>query len=245
MTTYQFRHFLVDGITDYSNPLAINVGANRTVTAVYEALAPPTGVVQGTVYNANTNAPIGGATVTLGQYTATTNGSGFFNFPAVVAGTYSMTVNATGFQSATIPVVTVAQGQTTTQNVFLTPQVVQPKATIAGVIYGLDAQGNVNPVAGATVTLNGYVATTSATGTYQFTDVTAKAYTLTVSATGYPTKTASIDASAGGNYTQNVTLTTTPPPDGGFPFWIIAIPVAVVGVGAVGYYARGSKRKKR
>ena len=50
------------------------------------------------------------------------NGSGVYNIDPMGLGTYTLVVSAPGYASASIPGVTITQGNTTTQNVQLVPQ---------------------------------------------------------------------------------------------------------------------------
>jgi hypothetical protein len=74
------------------------------------------GSVQGTVVDASTKAPIAGATVAMaaptGNYTTTTNGSGFFNFLGVVVDTYTLSIQAKGYDSLQQSGITVTGDQT-------------------------------------------------------------------------------------------------------------------------------------
>ncbi len=78
------------------------------------------GTVSGTVTATVGGAPIGGATVTFGSRTATTDGSGFYSFTPVPAGTYtSLIASAPGFDPSTANSIVVTDGNTTTQNFSL------------------------------------------------------------------------------------------------------------------------------
>jgi uncharacterized repeat protein (TIGR01451 family) len=78
------------------------------------------GALSGTVTVTPGGAPISGATLTLGSRTATTDGSGFYSFPALPAGTYpSLTVSASGYGSGSASSLVVTDGNTTTQNFAL------------------------------------------------------------------------------------------------------------------------------
>ncbi|MEW6402749.1 MAG: carboxypeptidase regulatory-like domain-containing protein [Chloroflexota bacterium] len=83
---------------------------------------PTTGTLQGTVTDANTSAPLSGATVTIvGGSSTTTNASGFYQFPSVTPGTYSVTAAKTGYNMGTNNGVIVSVGATTTSDFALTP----------------------------------------------------------------------------------------------------------------------------
>jgi hypothetical protein len=80
-------------------------------------------------------------------------------------------------------------------------------ATIRGVVRDAETK---KPIIGALVTCNGFSDVTEADGSYEFVDIPAKSYTLTVKKENYATATASVDASAGGIFTQDFELSPTP-----------------------------------
>ena len=78
------------------------------------------GTISGTVTVTPGGAPISGATVALGSRTATTNGSGFYQFLNIPAGTYpTITASAVGYNSSTATNIVVTDGNTTTQDFSL------------------------------------------------------------------------------------------------------------------------------
>src|SRR5581483_8575663 len=78
------------------------------------------GTLSGTVTATPGGAPIAGATLTLGTRTATTDGSGFYSFTGLPAGTYpTLTASAPGYYSSTVTNVVVTDGNTTTQDFSL------------------------------------------------------------------------------------------------------------------------------
>ena len=78
------------------------------------------GTVSGTVTATAGGAPISGATVTFDSSTAATDGTGFYSFTDVPAGTYpSITASAAGYNSATATGIVVTDGNTTTQDFSL------------------------------------------------------------------------------------------------------------------------------
>jgi hypothetical protein len=92
-------------------------------------------------------------------------------------------------------------------------------ATVISTVSGkVDSAGTATAISGAIVTLRGTGAggamlrdTTGADGTYSFANVTAGAYTIGVSATGYTTKNVNDTVTAAPN-TVNVSLVATIPP---------------------------------
>ena len=100
---------------------AIYTGGAQSIAAFSNALPKITqiGTIAGIVRNLQ-NAPIGGATVTCGAVTATTNASGAYSMQ-VQAGTWSVTASHPSYASVTQTGVIVVTGQTTTVNFQLPP----------------------------------------------------------------------------------------------------------------------------
>jgi hypothetical protein len=79
------------------------------------------GTLQGTVTTSPGGSPISGATVAFGARTATTNGSGFYSFPAIPAGTYpTETASKPGFNSSTTTNIVITEAVTTIKDFALT-----------------------------------------------------------------------------------------------------------------------------
>jgi aryl-phospho-beta-D-glucosidase BglC (GH1 family) len=109
---------------------------------------------------------------------------------------------------------------------FAVFEYVQPPplpATIQG--YVKDKVGN--PIAGVTITCDGYADITKIDGTYAFVGIPAKVYTLTITMTGYQSAIVEVDVSVGGTFSLNVTLQpVTPPP---IPLWkAVAITIGII-----------------
>ncbi|MFL6246902.1 MAG: carboxypeptidase regulatory-like domain-containing protein [Thermoanaerobaculia bacterium] len=78
------------------------------------------GTIEGTVTATAGGAPISGATVQLGSRTTTTNGSGFYSFTNLPAGTYpSVSASSSGYVTATATSFAVTDGGTTVQDLSL------------------------------------------------------------------------------------------------------------------------------
>ncbi|HEV3042014.1 MAG TPA: carboxypeptidase regulatory-like domain-containing protein [Candidatus Angelobacter sp.] len=95
----------------------VTVTAGNTTAAPAMALLSNNGNVTGKVVDSSNNA-IGGATVSFGGGTATTDANGIYNFTNLPPGTIQLVASATGFQSVTQNVSVVA-GTTTTANFTL------------------------------------------------------------------------------------------------------------------------------
>ncbi len=137
--------------------------------------------------------------------TTTTDGTGFYEFTGLVAGTYMVEVDPASFTTAVQQTYDLDDGVTTTPaspnkaTVSLTPGETnndvdfgyRPLGTIGDTVWNdLDASGDINGsetgIAGVTVTLTGPVSdtmTTDSNGFYEFTDLPAGSYTVTVSGT--------------------------------------------------------------
>jgi hypothetical protein len=76
--------------------------------------------LQGVVKDSVTTNPISGATVTAGDNTTTSNGSGFYQFTNLSPDVTSVSASAPGYNPNTVSV-TLTRGATTTQDIPLTP----------------------------------------------------------------------------------------------------------------------------
>jgi uncharacterized repeat protein (TIGR01451 family) len=109
---YTGEYYAADGLNhqtrigSFSFPSCTPVGAGGTLSGTVTATAG--------------GAPIGGATLTLGARTTTTDGSGFYSFLNLPAGTYpSLTASAPGYNPVTVNSLVVTDGNTTTQDFSL------------------------------------------------------------------------------------------------------------------------------
>ena len=114
-----------DGCTFwFTNEYYIATGSNwqtRVGSFAFPSCTPvSTGTVQGTVTATAGGAPIAGAAISFGSRTATTNGSGFYQFLSIPSGNYpSITVTAPGFNPGTTSNVTVTDAVTTVKDFSL------------------------------------------------------------------------------------------------------------------------------
>ncbi|MFL6282560.1 MAG: beta strand repeat-containing protein, partial [Pyrinomonadaceae bacterium] len=90
-----------------------------SAAVVFGSAGTATGVLQGTVTAGAS--PLSGAVVTAGTFSATTNASGFYQIPAINAGTYTVSTSPAGYSPASVNGVVVNDGATTVQNLSLTP----------------------------------------------------------------------------------------------------------------------------
>jgi hypothetical protein len=90
-----------------------------SASVVFGSAGTPTGALQGTV--ASGGSPVSDVVVNAGTFSATTNGSGFYQFTAINANTYTVSSSPAGYNSASVSGVVVTSGGTTVQNLSLTP----------------------------------------------------------------------------------------------------------------------------
>src|SRR6266545_4435527 len=110
---YTNEYYAVDGLNDLT----------RIGSFMYPSCTPlgSGGTVQGAVTDAGNSNPLSGAAVAFGSRTTTTNGSGFYQFLNIPAGTYpSITAGYPGYNSGTATNIAVSDGNTTTRNFSLT-----------------------------------------------------------------------------------------------------------------------------
>ncbi len=193
-----------------STPASVTVMANATTTqnfALTKIVPTENGTIAGKVTNVSSGLPISGATVTADGKTATTDTSGNYSI-TIAPGTYNVTASAAGYQSSTPASVTVMANATTTQNFALT-KIVAGNGTIAGTVTNASSG---LPISGATVTADGKMATTDASGNYSII-IAPGTYTVTASAAGYENKTVTgVMVTANTTTTQNFALTKIVPP---------------------------------
>jgi hypothetical protein len=89
------------------------------LTIFFISLAHSAGTLEGTITNNSDSNPVSYAFVEAGDNTTYADGSGFYVFPGILAGTYNMTVTAQGYSTGTASGVVVSDGATTTKNFIL------------------------------------------------------------------------------------------------------------------------------
>ena len=111
------------------------------------------GVLMGTVTSTVGGTPIANASVSAGPFSRSSNGSGVYNIDPMGLGTYTVVVSAPGYSSASVPGVTITQGNTTVQNIQLVPQNDLEPGTVAITAESCAPSNNaLDP--GETVTVN-------------------------------------------------------------------------------------------
>jgi hypothetical protein len=98
-------------------PMSTNSSASAAV--VFGNPGTPSGTLQGTVRS--NGIPVSGVVVSAGAFTATTDGSGFYQFPGIAANTYTVSASPAGYNPTSVNGVVVTGGGTTVQDLALTP----------------------------------------------------------------------------------------------------------------------------
>jgi hypothetical protein len=189
------------GFTTQTQSVLVTAGANATANFTL-AVPPSPGTVSGQVTNSSGGAAISGATVSWSGGSTTTGSAGAYTLSNVTAGTVQLAVSATGFASQSQSVV-LASGGTATQNFVLTA--VPANGTITGEVTNIS---NGIALSGATVSWSGGSTTTSSSGIYTLSNVTAGTQTITASATGYEPRALTATVTGGATTTLNLPLAT-------------------------------------
>lgn len=163
---------------------------------------PASGSLRGRVTHAATGSALGGVLIAASTGASfTTTADGTYNFSGLADGSYTLTASRTGYVSRTVSG-TVTGGAGTLDLTLAT----------GGKIAGTVKNSTGAALANARVTISGgpygttYTVTTSSSGSYNSNWIPAGSYTLSVSATGYTTKTLPGTAPTGTTATVNVVM---------------------------------------
>ncbi|WP_377887184.1 carboxypeptidase regulatory-like domain-containing protein [Alkalihalobacillus sp. R86527] len=206
--TYTIEYSKVNYITTIA-AVTINAG---DITRKDVFLTELPGSISGTVLN-SVGGPINNATIllvdTAGNIvgTQTTDATGAYSFPSVIAGQYSLNVTATNFQSDAVGV-TVAANDASTVNFVLEPN----PGTVQGEVRNEDG----DPINGALVevlNLAGSVistATTNVSGVYTIDELAPGDYKIRFSKSLFTTQVLGFNLEAGETEVLNGTLQENP-----------------------------------
>lgn len=168
---------------------------------------PQVGGIEGTVMDAETEAALEGATVTLqmdgasiADVTATTDENGAYEMNDIDAGTYTITATLAGYAQGSQEV-TVETDQVATADFML-------EASEPGSISGtVTDERSGDPIQGAEVNYGDGSVMTGADGTYEIAEMSPGSYNLTVSYEYYGEGTATVDVVASEDTVQDFALT--------------------------------------
>jgi hypothetical protein len=98
---------------------AMSTNSAASAAVVFGNAGTPSGTLQGTVRSNGT--PVSGVVVSAGAFSATTDGSGFYQFPGIAATTYTVSASPAGYNPTSVNGVVVTGGGTTVQDLALAP----------------------------------------------------------------------------------------------------------------------------
>ena len=168
------------GYYDQTKPATVTEDATTTVDFTLQFIV---GWIEGHVTDAETGEALVGATVTANGFSVTTDTNGYYNIE-IVPGTYDVTAEMTGYYSKTEYGVVVSEGLAVLIDFALDPIPPAP-GWIDG--YVTDSETG-EAIVGASITANGYSATTDVTGYYEI-ELPPGTYDVTAYASGYSTET--------------------------------------------------------
>ncbi len=191
--------------------LAINQGLIKS--GGFQDTTP--GTISGTVIDASTGLPIAGVVFDLGGgLSGVSSASGQFAISNVPRGNYTATLTASGYVSQAYTIAFPA-GATGNLGALALYAVSSNTAPTSLTLNGLVVDGVTRaPIAGATVTLieTGATVTSGADGRFVLSGITLTSFTLSTTATGYPSGTLTISVSAFGQ--AEITVALAPPGTG-------------------------------
>jgi hypothetical protein len=158
-----------------------SIGANQSGLVFYLV---PCYTMSGTVRSGSaTGAVLAGASVSIAGKTAVTGSYGTFSIAAIPVGSYTLTISKSGYLTRTVTGYAV-NGNQSGLNFYLS---LTPSYTMSGTVRSGSATGPA--LAGATVSIAAKTALTSSTGTFAISGIAPGSYTLTISKSGFTTRT--------------------------------------------------------
>ena len=186
---------VVASLSGYSSASVVATPQSGQVTTVGPIIlseGTSTAVVRGIVVDASSQAPLSGAAITLSgpaSYSAVSSANGSFELDGIAAGAYTINLSANGYNavsgslSAPAGSVTAIRQGLTAQGTY---QDSSPGTLTGQVVDATTGQ----PVAAATLTLNGNTAATSASdGSFSFAAIPRENCQIQVAANGYASRT--------------------------------------------------------
>ena len=144
----------------------------------------PCYTMSGTVRSGSATGPVlAGASLSIAGRTAVTGSTGTFSLAAIPVGSYTLTISKSGYLTRTVAGYAV-NGNQSGLNFYLS---LAPSYTMSGMVRSGSPTGPA--LAGATVSIAAKTALTSSTGTFAISGIAHGSYTLTISKSGFATKT--------------------------------------------------------
>ncbi|HEY2395193.1 MAG TPA: carboxypeptidase regulatory-like domain-containing protein, partial [Rudaea sp.] len=191
-----------------SRTASISVSAGQTLNIGSIALSAisTTVTLSGLVKN-NTGQLLQDVIVAVGTKSTLTDASGAYQILGINPGSATVTATLSGYKTVSATVAFQASTNYLFSPTMYPTSVTPPTTSLQGVVVS----GNTNaPIVGANVVLSAVTHTTDATGKFAFSPVTAGAYLMTVSASGFQTVTAAVSVVVGVNDVGIITLQPIP-----------------------------------
>jgi len=162
------------------------VGAFFGIRYLMRAAPPGTGIITGTVYDAETEEPLAGVQCQLnGIASATSKADGTFKLANIPEGSYVLSLKKEFYEEGNMSVEVIASETTDVGIMGMTP--VPTTGALTGTVVDADTGA---AIMGATVAVSGpesREATTDSNGVFLFPDLSPGTYSGEVSAAGYET----------------------------------------------------------
>jgi prenyltransferase beta subunit len=194
----QTASFSIVGYTTAEVPIDLIPGSILDIGTVSLSPSPTTGIIKGTVTDADTELPLEGVAITVtGSYSASvlTDVNGKFTINDVTPGSVILDASLTGYYSVT-GTGNVNAGST----LIFNPQLsTQPPSATTGSLTGIIVDSATStPVTSAQILVSGITpASTDAQGAFLIENIDSGAYTVTVSASDYISQEYQVMISAG------------------------------------------------
>jgi hypothetical protein len=167
-----------------------------------QAGGPTKGTISGTV-TSSSGATLGGAKIASGSLSTASQANGSYILANVNPGTVTLTASLAGYQTGTHSVTVTAAG-TATANFVLTPAN-SPTGMVNGKVSNIS---NGMALSGTTVKWSTTAVSTNSTGSYVLNNVNSGTQTITASASGYLSRSFTVNVTGGSTSTLNFPLAT-------------------------------------
>jgi choice-of-anchor A domain-containing protein len=192
-------------VVEASGTLALGHVLEFSPSLYPDGFTPPTtAVLAGTVVSADGDAPIAGANIQVGTSQVESGANGSFQLPGLTVGAVSASVSANGFLSAHLTG-TLAPGVNNVGLIRLVPDQPVTTSTVTGRITDAD---NGTSIAGALIEVagSGLRASSGTDGRYQIAGIPEIPFTLTTTAAGYQSRSATAGSQVHGSFVADMAL---------------------------------------
>jgi len=186
--------------------VSVSAGQTLNIGSIAISAISTTATVSG-VIKSNTGQLLQDVIVAVGTKSTLTDASGAYQLLGINPGSATVTATLSGYKTVSVTVSFQASTTYLFSPTMYPTNVTPPTTSLQGIV--IDGITN-TPIVGASVLLNAVAHATDATGKFVFSPVTAGAYIVTVSASGYQAVTAAVSVVAGVNDVGIITLQPSP-----------------------------------